>query len=150
MVIATMIGRKAMTTLDSIFKSRDITLPTKVCLVKAMVFSSGHVWIWELDYEERWAPKNWCFWSVVLEQTLENPLDYKENQQVHPKGDQSSVFIGRTDAEAETPVLWPTHVKCWLIRKDSNAGRDWGQGEKGTKENEIAGWHDRLDGHGLG
>ena len=109
-------------------------------------FSSGHVWMWELYCEESWAPKNWCFWTVVLEKTLESPLDCKEIQPVHSKGDQSWVFIGRTDAKAETPVLWPPHVKSWLIGKDSDAGRDWGQEEKGATEDEMAGWHHRLDG----
>ena len=110
-------------------------------------FSSGHVWMWELDYEESWAPKNWCFWTMVLEKTLESPLDCKEIEPVHPKGAQSWVFIGRTDAEAETPILWPPHAKSWLIGKDPDAGRDWGQEEKGTTEDEMAGWHHRLDGH---
>ena len=110
-------------------------------------FSSGHVWIWELDCEEIWAPKNWCFWTVMLEKTLESPLDCKEIQPVHPKGDQSWVFIGRTDAEAETPILWLPHAKCWLIGKDSDAGRDWEQEEKETTEDEMAGWHHQLDGH---
>ena len=96
---------------------------------------------------ESWAPKNWCFWTVVLEKTLESPLDCKEMQPVHPKGDQSWVFIGRTDAEAETPVLWSPHVKSWLIGKDPDAGRDWGQEEKGMTEDEMARWHHRLDGH---
>ena len=117
-----LLGIKAMTKLGSILKSRDITLPSKVHLVKAMAFSSGHVWMWELDCEESWAPKNWCFWTVVLKKTLESPLDCKEIQPVHPKGDQSWVFIGRTDAEAETPILWPPHAKNWLIGKDSDAG----------------------------
>ena len=108
--------------------------------------SSGHVWMWELDYKESWVPQNWCFWTVVLEKTLESPLDCKEIQLVHPKGDQSWVFIGRTDAEAETPILWPPHAKSWLIGKDSVAGRDWGQEEKETTEDEMAGWHHRLDG----
>ena len=94
-------------------------------------FSSGHVWLWELDCEESWVPKNWCFWTVVLEKTLESPLDCKEIQLVHPKGNQLWVFIGRTDAEAETPILWPPHVKSWLIRKDPDTGRDWGQEQKG-------------------
>ena len=102
--------------------------------------------MWELDCEEGWAPKNCCFWTVVLEKTLESPLDCKEIQPVHSK-DQSWVFIGRTDSEAETPVLWPPHVKSWLIGKDSDAGRDWGQEEKGTTEGEMAGWRHRLDGH---
>ena len=106
-----LLGRKVMTNLDSTFKSRDITLPTKDHLVKAMVFSSGHVWMWELDCEESWAPKNWCFWTVVLEKTLESPLDCKEIQPVHSKGDQSWVFFGRTDAKAETPILWLPHAK---------------------------------------
>ena len=109
-------------------------------------FSSSHVWMWELDYKESWELKNWCFWTVVLEKTLESPLDCKEIQPVHPKGDQSWVFIGRTDAKAETPILWPPHVKSWLIGKDSDAGRDWGQEEKGTTEDEMAGWHHWLNG----
>ena len=113
-------------------------------------FCSGHVWMWELDCEESWALKNWCFWTVVLEKTLESPSDCKEIQPVHPKGDQSWVFIGRTDAEAETPILWPPPAKSWLIRKDSDAGRDWGQEEKGTTEDEMAGWCHQLDGHEFG
>jgi len=96
--------------------------------------------MWELDCEEGWAPKNWCFWTVVLEKTLESPLDCKEIQSVHSKGDQSWVFIGRTDAKAGTPVLWPPHVKSWLTGKDPDAGRDWGQEEKGTTEDEMTGW----------
>ena len=113
-------------------------------------FSRGHVWMWELDYKESWAPKNWCFWTVVLEKTLESPLDCKEIQPVHPKGDQSWVFIGRTDVQAETPILWPPEVKSWLIGKDPYAGKDWGKKEKGTTENEMVGWHHQLDGHGFG
>ena len=109
--------------------------------------SSGHVWMWELDCEESWVLKNWCFWSVVLEKTLESPLDYKEIQLVHPKGLQSWVFIGRTDAEAESPILWPPDVKSWLIGKDPDAGKDWGQEEKGMTEDEMAGLHHRPDGH---
>ena len=100
---------------------------------------------WEC--EESWAPKDYCFWTVVLEKTLESPLDCKEIQPVHPKGDQSRVFIGRTDAEAEAPILWPPHAKSWLIGKDPDAGSDWGQEEKGTAEDEMAGWHHRLNGH---
>ena len=142
-----LLGRKVMTNLDSILKSRDITLPTKVC---GYGFSSGHVWMWELDYKESWAQKNWCFWTVVLEKTLESPLDCKEIQAVHPKGDQSWVFIGRTDVEAETPILWTCHAKSWLIGKDPDAGKDWGQEEKGMTENEMVGWHHRLKGHGFG
>ena len=110
-------------------------------------FSSGHVWMWELDYNESWALKIWCFWSVVLEKTLESPLDCKEIQLVYPKGDQSWVFIGRTDAEAETPILWLPHVKSWLIWKDPDAGKDWGQEEKGTTEDKMVAWHHWLDGH---
>ena len=109
-------------------------------------FSCGHVWMWELDCEESWVPKNWCFWTLVLEKTPESPLDWKEIQPVHSKGGQPWVFFGRTDAKAETPVLWPPHVKSWLIGKDSDAGRDWGQKEKGTTEDEMAGWHHQLDG----
>ena len=123
-----LLGRKVMTNLDSIFKSRDITLPTKVRLVsQGYGFSSGHVWMWELDCEESWAPKNWCFWTMVLEKTLESPLDCKEIQPVHSEGDQPWDFFGGNDAKAETPILWPPHVKSWLIGKDSDVGRDRGQ-----------------------
>ena len=104
-------------------------------------------WPQELDCEESWVLKNWCFWTVVLEKTLESPLDCKKIQPVHSKGDQSWVFFGRKDAEAETPVLWPPHAKSWLIGKDPDAGRDWGQKEKGMTEDEMAGWHHRLNGH---
>ena len=145
-----LLGRKVMTNLDSILKRRDITLPTKVHLVKAFFFSSSRVWMWELDCEESWVPKNWCFWTVVLEKTLESPLDCKEIQPVHPEGDHSWMFIGRTDAEAETPVLWPPDVKIWLICKDPDAGTDWGQKEKGTTEDEMVGWHHQLNGHAFG
>ena len=110
-------------------------------------FSSSHVWMWELDYKESWAPKNWCFWPVVLEKTLESPLDWKEIQPVHPKGNQSWIFIGRTDAEAEAPILWPPGVKNWLIRKDPDGGEDWRLEEKQTSEDEMVGWHRWLDGH---
>ena len=113
-------------------------------------FSNGHVWMWELDYKESWAPENWCFWTVVLEKPFESPLDCKEIQPVHPKENQSWVFIGRTDAKAETLVLWPPHAKSWFVRKDSDAGRDWGQEEKGTTEDEMAGWHHRLNGRQFG
>ena len=105
--------------------------------------------MWELDYKESWVLQNWCFWTVVLEKTLESPLDCKEIQSVHPKVDRSWVFIGRTDAEAETPILWPPDVRSWLIWKDPDAGKDWGQEEKGTIEDEIVGWHHQLDGHGF-
>ena len=103
--------------------------------------------MWELDCDESWAPKNWCFWTVVLEKSLESPLDCKEIQPVHPKGDQTRVFIGRTDAEVETPIIWPPHAKSWLIGKVPDAERDWWQEEKGTTEDEIAGWHHRLNAH---
>ena len=142
-----LLGRKAMTNLDSSLKSRDITLPTNFHLVRAMVFSPCLVWVWRLDYKESWALKNWWFWAVVLEKTLESPLDCKEIQPVHAKGDQSWIFIGRTDAEAETPILLSSDVKNWLTGKDPDAGKDWRQEEKGTTENEMVGWHHQLDGH---
>ena len=102
--------------------------------------------MWELDYKETWAPKNGCFWTVVLEKTLESPLDCREIQPVHPKGDPSWVFIGRTDVEAETPILWSPDAKNWLIWKDPDVGKDWGQEEKGTIEDEMVGWHHQLNG----
>ena len=113
-------------------------------------FSSGHVWIWELDYKESWVLKNWCFWTVVLEKTLQSPFDCKETQSVHAKGDQSWLFIGRTDVEAEILILWPPDGKSWLIWTDPDVGKDWGQEEKGTTEDEMVGWHHRLNGHGFG
>ena len=115
-------------------------------------FSSGHVWFfqWELDYKENWVLKNWCFWTGVLEKTLESALDCKEMQTVNPKGDQSWVFIGRTDVEAKTPILWPPDAKSGLIWKDPDAGKDWGQEEKGMTEDEMVGWHHQLDEHGFG
>ena len=128
------LARKAMTNLDSILKSRDITLPTKVQIVKAMFFFSRHVQMWELDNKEGWASKNWCVWTVVLKKTLESPLDSKE---IKPKGDQPWIFIGRTDAEAEAPILWPPDAKNWLIGKDPDAGKGWRQEEKGTTEDEM-------------
>ena len=142
-----LLGRKVMTSLDSIFKSRDITLPTKVCLVKAMVFP-----VVMYGCQSWTVKKAECrrIDAVVLEKTLESPLDYKEIQPVHPKGDQSWVFIGRTDVEAETPILWPPHVKSWLLIKDPDAGKDWGQEEKGTTEDEMVGWHHQLSEHGFG
>ena len=103
-----------------------------------------------MDYKESWVPKNWCFWTVVLEKTLESPLDCKEIQPVHPKGNQSRVFIGRTDVEAETPILWPPDAKSWLIGKDPDIRKDWRQEKKGTTEDEMVGWHHRLNGHGSG
>ena len=113
-------------------------------------FSSSHVWMWELDYKESWVPKNWCFWTVVLEKTLESPLDCKEIQPVHPKGNQSWIFFGRTDIEAETPILWPPDVKGWLTWKDPDPRKDWGQEEKGKTEAEMVGWYHWLYGHGFG
>ena len=130
-----------------IIKSRDITLPTKVHLAKVMVFPVVMLWMWELDYKESWMQKNWYFWTVVLEKTLESPLNYKEIQPVHPKGDQSWVFIGGTDVEAETPILWPPNAKSWLIWKDPDAGEDWGQEEKGRTEDEMVAWYHQLNGH---
>ena len=144
-----LLGRKVTTNLDSIFKSTDITLPTKVRLVKAMVFPVV-MYKGELDHKENWALKNWCFWTVVLEKTLESPLDCKEIQPVYPNGNQSWVSIGRTNVEVETPILWPPAEKNWLISKDPDAGKDWGQEEKGMTEDEMVGWHHRLDGHGFG
>ena len=110
-------------------------------------FSSSHVWMWELGHKEGWVLKNWCFWAVVLEKTLQSPLDSKEIKPVNPKGDQSWVFIGRTDAEAETSILWPLDAKNWLIGKDPDAGENWGQEEKGMTEDEMIGWHHWLNGH---
>ena len=104
------------------------------------------VWMGELDHKETWVPKNWCFWTVVLEKTLESPLDIKEIKPINPKGNQSWIFIGRTDAEAETPILWPPDVKNWLLIKDPDAGKDWRQEEKGMTEDEMTGWHHQLDG----
>ena len=109
-------------------------------------FSSSHVWMWEFDYKESWVPKNWCFWTLVLEKTLESPLDCKEIQPVHPKGNESWIFIGRTDAEAETPIIWPPDAKNWLIWKDPDDWKDWSK-EKGMTGDEMVGWHHRLNGH---
>ena len=143
-----LLGRKVMTNLDSILKSRYITLPTKVHLVKAVIFPV--VMYGCESWTVSWVPMNWCFWTVVLEKTLESPLDCKEIQPVHPKGDESWVLIGRTDVEAGTPILWLPDAKSWLIGTDPDAGRDWGQKEKGTTGDEIVGWHHQLDGHGFG
>ena len=139
-----LLGRKAMTNLDSILKSRDTLLCQQMVGFSSSQgygFSSSHVWMRELDYKESWAQKNWCFWTVVLEKTLESPLDCKEIEPVHPKWDQSWVFIGRT------PILWPPDAKSWLIWKDPDAGKDWGQEEKGTTEDEMVGWHHWLNRH---
>ena len=133
-----------MTNLDNIKKQRHY-FANKGPSSQSYGFSSSHVWMWELDYKESWALKNWCFWTVVLEKTLESPLDCKEIQPINPKGDQSWIFIGRTDAKAETPILWPPDTKNWLIGKDPDAGKEWRQEEKGTTEDEMVGWHHRLD-----
>ena len=142
-----LLGRKAMTNLDSILKSWDIALPTKVLMVNVMVFSSSHGWMWEFDHKGSWALKNWRFWKVVLEKTLERPLGSNEIQPVHPEGNQSWVFTGRTDAEAKTPILCPPDVKNWLIGKGPDAGKDWRREEKGMTEDEMVGWYHWLDGH---
>ena len=133
------LGRKVMTNLDSIFKSRDSTLPTKVCVVsQGYGFSSSHVWMWELDHKEGWAPENWCIWTVVLEKT---PLNCKEIKPVNPKGNQSWIFIGRTDAEAETPIFHSLKMKDFtlfqLTGKDPDAGKDWRQKAKEITEDAM-------------
>ena len=110
---------------------------------QSYVFSSSHVWMWELDHKESWVLKNWCFWTVVLENTLESPLDCQETKPVHPKGNQSRIFIRRTNAEA--PILWPPDAKNWLTGKDPTAGKDWRQEEKGKTEDEMIGWHHQLN-----
>ena len=133
-----------MTNLDSILKSREITLWAKVLIVRHG-FSSSHVWMWELDCKESWALKNWCFWAVVLEKTLESPLDCKETKPVNPKRNQPWIFIGRTGVEA--PILWPPDVKNWLIGKDPDARKDWIQEEQETTEDEMIGWYFQLYGH---
>ena len=141
-----LLGRKAITNLGSVLKSRNIALPTKVHIQrsKTIVFPVVMYGMWELDHKEGWAPKNWWFWTVVLD-TSENPLDCKETKPVNPKGNQPWIFTGKTDAEA--PILWPPDVKSWLIGKDPNAAKDWGQKEKGATENELVGWHHSLNGH---
>ena len=130
------LGRKATTSLDSILKSRDITLP-KFATSQSCGFSSNHVWMWEMDDKESWAQKNCCFWTVVLEKTLESPLDYKEIQRVNPKGNEPWIFIRRTDAEAEAPIVGPPDENSWLIGKDPDSGKDWRQKEKRTTEDEM-------------
>ena len=135
-----------MTILERILKSGDFSWPTKVCLV-SYGFSSSHVWMWELDYKESWASKNWCSLTLVLEKNLESPLDCRGFKPVNPKGNLSWMFTGRTDVDAETPALWPPDAKNWLTRKDSDTGKDWRQEEKGTAEDEMVGLHHWLDGH---
>ena len=144
-----LLGRKAMIKLDNTLKSRDY-FDDKGLSSQSYGFSSSHVWVWELDYKENWGPKNWCFWTVVLEKTLESPLDCKEIQPVHPKGNQSWIFIGKTDAEAETPILWLPDVKNQLAGKDPDARKDWRREEKGMAEDEMVGWHHQLNGHEFG
>ena len=141
-----LLGRKAVTNIDNILKSRESTFVNKCPSSQSYGFSSSHVWMRELDYKESWAPENLCFWTVLLEKTLENPLGCKEIQPVHPKGNQSWIFIGSSDAEAEIPIIWPPDVNNWLIWKDPDAGKDWGQEEKGMTEDEMVGWHHRLNG----
>jgi len=134
-----LLGRKTTTNLDSILKSRDITFLDKGPFSQSYVFCSSYVWMWELDHKESWALKNWCFWTVVLEKTLESPLECKEIKPVNPKGNQSWIFIGKTDAEA--PILWLPDVKNWLLWKDLDAGKVWRQVDKGMTEDEMVGWH---------
>ena len=140
-------GRKALTNRDSVLKSTDITLPTKVCIVKTMIFFNSNVWMWELDNKNGWSPKNWCLWTVVLEKTLESPLECKDIKPVNSKGNQPWIFIGRMAAEPEAPILWPPDEKDWLTRKDPDAEKDWRQKEKGTTGDEIIEWHHRLSVH---
>ena len=144
-----LLGRQVITNLDSILKSRHYFI-NKGPSHQGYGFSSSHIWMWELDYKESWVLKNWCFWTVVLEKTLESPLDCKEIQPVHPKGNQFWIFIGRSDAEAETPILWPPDTKSWLIWKDPQAGKDRRQEVKGMTEDEMVGWQHRLNGHEFG
>ena len=135
---------KAVTNLDSVLKCRDITLQRKAHIVKAMVFLCM---VWKLNNKKGWASKNWCLQTVVLQKTLESPLDCKEIKPVNPKGNQPWIFIGKIDAESEAPILWPPDVKKWFIWKDTNAGSDWRQKDKGMTENEMVGWHHWLNGH---
>ena len=137
----------AMTNLDSILKSRHITLPTKVHIVKTTIFPGVMYQMWELDHKEGWALKNWCFWTVVLNKTFESCLDCKEIKPVNPKGNQSWIFIGSIDIEAEAPILWPPDAKSWLIGKTPDAGQDLGHEEKGPTEGKMIGWHHGLNGH---
>ena len=140
-----LLGRKVMTNLD--IKKQRHKFANKCLSSQSYGFSSSHVWMWELDYKESWVLKNWWFWTVVLK-TLESPLDCKEVQPVHPQGDQSWIFIIKTDAEAETPILWPPDEKNWLIWEDPDAGKDW-RHEKEMTEDEMVGWHHLLSGHEL-
>ena len=141
-----LLGRKVITNLDNILKQRRY-FANKGLYSQSYGFSSSHVWMWELDHKESWAPKSWCFWTVVLEKTLESPLDCKEIQPLNPKGNQSWILIGMTDAEVEATILGPPDVKNWLIEKDPDAGNDWRREEKGTTEDEIVVWYHQLSGH---
>ena len=141
-----LLGRKVMTNLDSILKSRDVTLPTKAHLVKDMAFSVA-VYRCELDHREGWVPKNWCFQTVVLEKTLESPLDCKEIKPTNTKRNQPWTVPARTDAKAEAPILGPLNVKNWHTGKDPDAKKDWAKDEKEATEYETIGWHHRLNGH---
>ena len=142
-----LLGRKFMTNLDSILRNRDITLPRKVRLVKAMVFPVVMFGCKSWTVKKNKVLKNWCFWTAVLEKTFKSSLDCKEIQLINPKGNKSWIFIGRTDVEDETPILWPPIAKNWLIWKDPDAEKDWRQEEKGRTEDEMVGWHHLLNGH---
>ena len=140
-----LLGRKDMTNLDSLLKKKKKKqrhcFANKGPSSQSYGFSNSHVQVWEFNYKESWVPKNWYFWTVVLEKTLESPLDCKEIKPVNPKGNNFWIFIGRTDAEAENPILWPPNAKNWLIGKDPDAGKDWRQEAKGMTEDEMVGWH---------
>ena len=131
-------------------KKQRLSFANKCLYSQSYSFFNSDVWIWELDYKESWVPKNWCFWTVMLEWTLESPLDCKEIKPVNPEGNQSWLFIGRTDVEIETPIFWPPAVKNWFIWKDPDAGKDWRWEEKGMTEDEMVGWHHQLNGHEFG
>ena len=139
-----LLRRKAITNLDSILNSRHYFANKGL---SSQSYANSHVWMWELGYKESWTLKNWYFWTVMLEKTFESPLNCKEIKPVNPKENQSWIFIGRTDAEAKVPIFWSPDAKNWLIRKDSDAGKEWRQEEEGMTENEMAGWHHCLDGH---
>ena len=141
-----LLGRKAMTNLDSLLKKQRHHFADKGLYSQSYGLSCSHVWMWEFDHKEGWAMKNWCLWNVP-EKTLESPLDSKEIKPVNPKGNQPWIFIGRTDAEAEAPILWPPDVKNWLIGKYPDAGKVWRQEKKGMTENEVVEWYHWLDGY---
>ena len=144
-----LLGRKAMENLDSVLRSRDITLPTKVHISQSYGLPSGQVWLWELEHKESGTQKNWCLRTVVLEKTPESPLNSKEINLVNLKGIQPWILVGRTDAEVETPAFWSSNVNSWLIVKVPDAGKDWGQKEKRASEDEMAGWHHQCNGYKL-